>query len=113
MVPSILLVLLFMYKHHLSLTHHNLDNFSNVKFKISMSISNDHKIFHLELKKYLENLRAIKVAFTDQTLLCVYNDLFSHGVLHLKQKRTRLSLIENSGFLSSNTDGQVYSVTTT
>ena len=87
MVPSILLVLLFVYKHHLSLTHHNLNPFSTVKFKIS--VYNDHKKFHLEVMRvlqYIEKLRAIKIAFTDQTLLCVYDDLFSHGCYILSKK---------------------------
>lgn len=44
----------------------------------------------------------------------VLQDDFSHGVLHLKEKdKMYMSLIENSGFLSSITGSQVYSVTTT
>lgn len=48
----------------------------------------------MKVLQNVEKLRAIKVAFTDQTLLCVYDDLFSHGVLQLKEKGQDVYVID-------------------
>lgn len=57
----------------------------------------DYKIFKSEVMdvvEYTENLRAVKIILTDKTLLCAYDDLFSHGVLHVKQKGQHFYIIE-------------------
>ena len=50
----------------------------------------DTKIFELEemeIVLYKENLRAIEVKATNQTLWCLPIDLYYHGAMHLKRKR--------------------------
>ena len=60
-------------------------------------VHNDHKIFVLSVVKivqYVEHLRAIEIEITDRTLLCLNEDIFRHGVLHIKQKAGRLYIID-------------------
>lgn len=47
----------------------------------------------MEVVQYTENLRAVQITFTDKTL-CAYDDLFSHGVLHVKQKGQHFYIVE-------------------
>ena len=57
----------------------------------------DAKIFELEVMEivlYNENLRAIQVTTTDQTLWCLYTDFFFHGALHLKRKAEDVYIID-------------------
>ena len=57
----------------------------------------DAKIFELEeidIVYYNENIRAIKVKTTGQTLWCLYNDLYYHGPLHLKRKGENIYIVD-------------------
>ena len=57
----------------------------------------DAKIFEVEILKivlYCDSIRAIKVKPTNQTLWCLYTDLFIHGILHLKRKAENVFIID-------------------
>ena len=60
-------------------------------------VLHDHKVLltHLlEVISHEQHFRAIKVSVTPQPFLCHYNDLYCHGVLHLKQQGHETYLIE-------------------
>ena len=60
-------------------------------------VYNDHKVFQLQglkVLQYCEHLRVIEVAFTSQLFLCTYNDLYSHQILHLKEKQSTYYIID-------------------
>ncbi len=58
---------------------------------------NDHKIFLtnvVQILSYEEHFKAVKVVITEQPLLCHVNELYCHGVLHLKPKGNDLYIVE-------------------
>ena len=60
-------------------------------------VYNDAKIFEVEVMKivlYHDNIRAIQVTTTNQTLWCLYTDLYFHGILHLKRKAENVFVID-------------------
>ena len=57
-----------------------------------MYVFNDHKIFVLRKVKvleFVEHFRAVEVEVTNITQLCLLEDMFTHGVLHIKNKLER------------------------
>jgi len=56
-----------------------------------------HKVFistTLQVMEFEENCRSFKVARTEETYVCLYKSLCTHGVLHLRDIDSSLFLID-------------------
>ena len=75
-------------------------NYCRIK---NIYIHNDEKIFEVEVMMiitYHDNIRAIQVATTDQTLWCLYTDFYYHGILHIKTKAENMFIIDKQFWTS-------------
>lgn len=58
----------------------------------------DHKIFGfnlLQTEEFDEHLRAIRVKRSNIKQLCLYEDFYMHGALHIKAKANQLYIIDH------------------
>ena len=65
-------------------------------------VYNDNmKVFVVEVLhvcSFVDHLKAYHVIPTHKYIIVHYNDLYSHGVLHIKEKNSRLYVVESSYF---------------
>ena len=62
----------------------------------------DYKIFmgkKVTIIKFDEHLRAIELVLTENSSLSLSTQLYSHGVLHLKQKEQRYYVVEKDNWV--------------
>ena len=62
-------------------------------------IYNDNKFMIIKLIAIHSHIQAFKVTVTDQSTLFHTDDLYCHGVLHLKQQGPHLYLVEKDNWV--------------
>ena len=66
-------------------------------------VYHDHKIMvtnHIQVASVNSQLRALKINVTDEVQLYHSDQLYYHGVLHLKQQRLHTYIIEKDNWVS-------------
>ena len=64
-------------------------------------VYNDMKVFVVEVLhvcSFVDHLKAYHVIPIHKYIIVHYNDLYSHEVLHIKEKNSRLYVVESSYF---------------